>query len=185
MLNGIRTLAFAGLTAAILAMPATALAKKQEEESTLPEAVQQLHTLYGKWKGSVQLTRKDQPLLALNMEWWCKTGTGGWAITCTADAVSVGKEPPVGFERADLFGFDPLTGTTHWYAVTNMGETHDHKVEWPDPKTLKAHTSWEKDGLPYEENISINFIGSDTISIRSTVTSGDETLMELIGNLKR
>ncbi len=184
MLKGIKIFIGMGLMTALLAVPVASTAG-DKKDAGLPDAVQQLHTLYGKWKGSVQLTRMDQPLLALNMKWWCKTPAGGWAVACTASAISVGKESPVGFERSDLFGFDPFTGTTHWYAVTDMGETHDHTVEWTDSKTLKAHASWEKEGLPYEENITINFIGSDTISIRSVVTSGEQTMMELIGNLKR
>lgn len=87
--------------------------------------------------------------------------------------------------ETDLFGTDPSTHQTHWYAVTNQGESHDHLVEWTDATTMQARHAWTRDGREMEEKITVRVGGAREMNFRSVVTEDGNDVGEFRGTLRR
>lgn len=178
-----RVLLGACLLASVLAVPA--LSKDVVQEPKLPDPVVKLQELAGRWKGTAQLFRPDKPLVSFKVLWRCEKEAGGWAISCTGNAETVGEEVPTLYQQMDLMGVDIISGDTSWFTVTNRGEAHNHTVEWTDPQTLKARTSWQNGGKQYEEEITLAIVRKGAISFRAVVTVEGERLAEFSGNVER
>ena len=120
----------------------------------------------GKWRGTGELVEAGQEPAKLAMKLICAKSADSAAVSCEMSA----RNKQMNMAESDLFGVDPVTGTAHWYAVTNQGETHDHIVQWSDANNLNAHYAWQQDGKQMEENIAVAFRGR-TMSFKSTVTA--------------
>jgi len=168
----IAVFAVAGVTAVSAAMASTA--------TNLP-AASRYYPFVGHWKGHGQLSEPGQKPTPLTLSMSCSKASSGWAVRCEMLA----KNGKMKITESDLMGVDPVTGTGHWYAVTNEGETHDHVTEWPDPKTMKAHHTWTQDGKKMEEDISFQFTGKKSVEFRSAVTQDGQPAGEFSGKLTR
>jgi hypothetical protein len=87
--------------------------------------------------------------------------------------------------ETDLFGVDPLTGTGHWYAVTNTGDTHDHVVHWKGPHTLQARYTWRQEGKPMEERIVLHLSAANSLEFRSVTSENGHEVSVFSGTLQR
>lgn len=132
-----------------------------------PPAASRYYPFIGHWTGHGQLAEPGQAPVPLTLTVSCRKAASGWAVRCEMTA----KNDKMTMTESDLMGVDPVTGTGHWYAVTNQGETHDHITQWPDPKTMKAHHTWTQDGKKMVEDISFSFKGRKTMEFRSAVTA--------------
>ncbi len=132
-----------------------------------PPAASEYYPFIGFWRGDGQLSEPGQAPAKLTVEFSCRKATMGWAVRCDM----VAKNKQMTMTEADLMAVDAVTGTGHWYAVTNQGDTHDHITEWPDPHTMKAHYAWTKDGKKMEEHISVSFKDKNTMEFRSSTTA--------------
>jgi hypothetical protein len=166
------------LAAGALALPLAAAAA--DAVPARPAAVR-FYPLLGYWKGQAQLAQQDQPTIVLALSLSCRKASSGWAVRCDM----VGRNDTMIMTESDLMGVDPVTGTGHWYAVSNQGETHDHIAEWPDPNTMKAHYAWTQDGKQMLESIVFQLIGKNALEFRSTVTADGAEVGSFSGKLAR
>ena len=135
----------------------------------------------GKWKGEAEMAEPGQAAIKLDMTLACRKVSSGWAIACDMNA----KNKDMMISESDLMGVDPDTGKGHWYAISSMGETHDHQSEWTDANTMNAHYSWQKDGKLMEEKVVFNFMGKKSVKFHSVVTVDGQVAGEFSGSLKK
>ena len=129
-------------------------------------AAARFYPLLGTWKGQGQFAEAGQAPTPLKLALSCSKVASGWAVSCDMTA----SNDSMTISESDLMGVDPVTGTAHWYAVTNQGETHDHVAVWSGDKSMKAHYAWTQDGRKMEEHIAFVFPGRNSIAFRSVVT---------------
>jgi hypothetical protein len=166
------------LAAGALALPVAAAAA--DVVVARPAAVR-FYPLLGYWKGEAQRVEPGQPPVVLALSLSCRKASSGWAVRCDM----VGRNDTMIMTESDLMGVDPVTGTGHWFAVSNQGDTHDHVAQWPDPNTMKAHYAWTQDGKQMLESIVFQLIGKSTLEFRSTVTADGIEVGSFSGKLAR
>ena len=149
------------------------------EQSGVPTDAQRFKAMIGKWKGEGTISGGEQPM-KIALSYRCDAAAAGWGIACVLNGKGEGME----MIESDLMGVDPVTGNGHWFAVTNMGETHDHVLTWTDDKNFKAHYAWEQDGARMEENISVSINGR-SMEFRSVVSANGQDVGSFVGTLKR
>ena len=139
-----KTLAFVLCAAAT---PAVASA------DALPKPIDAMQVMLGSWKGTGTLTAgKDKT--KLDVAWTCKPASGKLGVLCTLAAKGVPGLGPM--EETDLFGYDGNTDTYHWFAITNVGETHDHVAKNPgDFSKLQFTFNGTLEGKPFKEVIDL------------------------------
>ncbi len=149
------------------------------QQNGVPPDARRFEVMIGKWTGEGTLNTGNQPV-KLALTYRCDSAAAGWGIACELIAKGEGME----MRENDLMGFDPVTGKGHWFAVTNMGETHNHVVSWIDDTRFKAHYAWEQDGARMEENIAVSVNGR-SMEFRSVVTANGQEVGAFAGLLKR
>jgi hypothetical protein len=169
-------------TALVLATACTAaLGTATATEKAPAPAAARFYPLVGKWTGSGALGAPGQPATELSLNFRCRKVSAGAAVLCELRAD--GKDMRV--RETDLFGVDSATGRGRWYAVTNMGETHEHAADWPDARTMKAHLAWTQEGKRMEENITLRFATPRSLEFASVVTQEGRQVGSFTGLLKR
>ncbi len=144
-------------------------------------AASHFYPLVGHWSGKGQLSQPGQPTAALSLDLNCTKVAAGNGVKCDMNA----KNEQMQIAESDLMGVDPETNTGHWYAVTNMGEVHDHIISWPDDKTLKAHYAWTSEGKKMEENVTFTFNGKKAVEFHTIVTADGSEVAAFSGSLKK
>jgi len=167
-------------TALVLATACTAAVATATEKAPAPAAAR-FYPLVGKWTGSGALGAPGQSPTKLSLHYQCRKVSAGAAVLCELRAD--GKD--MRLRETDLFGVDPATGKGRWYAVTNMGETHDHAADWPDARTMKAHLAWTQEGKRMEESITLRFATPRALEFSSVVTQDGKEVGSFTGRLKR
>lgn len=142
-------------------------------------AAASFYPLIGKWHGQGEIKESGKAPAKMTLTLNCRKVAAGWAVACSMTA----KNKKLSISESDLMGVDAATGEAHWYAITNMGETHDHLVNWINAKTMHAHYSWEQDGKKMFEEITFN-INKRSMSFHSIVTTEGQTTGEFTGNVK-
>jgi len=150
------------------------------EKAPAPAAAR-FYPLVGQWTGNGALGAPGQPATKLSLHYQCRKVSAGAAVLCELRAD--GKDMRV--RETDLFGVDPATNQGRWYAVTNMGETHDHAADWPDAKTMRARLAWTQEGKRMEENITLRFGTPRAMEFSSVVTQDGKEVGSFTGRLKR
>jgi len=164
----------------VLAAASAAAAALATEKAPAPAAAR-FYPLVGKWSGNGAYQEAGQPATKLKLDYRCRKASGGAAVTCELRADGKG----MSVRETDLFGVNPVTGQGHWYAVTNMGETHDHTADWLDPATMKASKSWSHEGKQMREDITMRFTSAKALEFRSVVTQDGKEVGAFSGQLKR
>jgi hypothetical protein len=127
-------------------------AAKGTPDPKLPKEVQVLHCLVGTWQGkNIQFTmggKKSKGEINIS----CTAASGGYGVVCSTKITVEG----VGtIEESDLFGYDPHAKLYHWFAVTSMGETHDHVAQPLVGSTMMFAHSGFQEGKPMQEVLSM------------------------------
>jgi hypothetical protein len=123
------------LAALAAATPAPARAKGNPDRK-LPAQLQVLYGLAGDWStkhGQMTIDGKKHEV-ALTIS--CAPAAGGVAVACQAhfDVERMGH-----FEESDLFGYDAGQDRYHWFAVDELGDTHDH-VALPRARASRSYS---------------------------------------------
>ncbi|MEZ5542144.1 MAG: hypothetical protein R3F42_08875 [Pseudomonadota bacterium] len=138
--------------------------------------------LVGNWLGEGGTSDKGrQTPLTLRLE--CEKVSDGRAVLCRMDGRDQGGN--LVLSETDLFGVDPVTGTGHWYAVSNAGETHDHLVKWRNPDTLLASLNWQQEGKEMAENVVLDLSSASYLNIRSIVSADGVEVAEFTGSFRQ
>lgn len=132
---------------------------KGTPDPKLPKEVQPLHCMVGTWQAkNVQVTLAGKKSKG-DVTMTCTAVSGGYGVTCSTKITVEGLGT---IEETDLFGYDPQAKLYHWYAVTSMGETHDHVAQPPTgPTLLFAHSGFQE-GKPMQEVLSMTMNAEGT-----------------------
>jgi hypothetical protein len=112
----------------------------------------------------------------------CQKASEGWAVSCSFNATGAND---MVMSETDLFGVDPASKQGHWYAVTNMGEVHDHLASWTDRKTMVADYEWTEEGKTMHEHISFIFKSAKSMEFTTQVTADKQVAAEFNGYFDR
>jgi len=142
-----------GVTA-LLAASGGSLAWAHANDSALaklPKEIQPMHCLVGTWQGTASFSQGETKA-AIKLRMTCEPTSSGFGVSCKSslDGVPGGKA-----EETDLFGYDPGNNQYHWFAVTSMGETHDHVAEAPKGPTIEFVYRGQQDGKAMVEAIKL------------------------------
>jgi hypothetical protein len=154
--------------------------KATAAEPSAPAAAR-FYPLVGTWKGQGEMREGDQPAVTLTLSYQCRKASAGHAVSCEMNAAN----DKMAMAETDLFGVDPVSGKGHWYAVTNVGETHDHIADWPNAKTMTGYHGWNQDGKKMEEKVTFTFNGSRSMEFQSVVSADGVKVASFTGHLKR
>lgn len=127
-----------------------------------------LERFLGSWKltGTISMGADNAKITATVL---CRRASAGAAIACSGKFTGVPGAPAL--EESDLMGYDPGTNTLHWYAVTNLGEVHDHVANVNADPTLHFVHTGTQDGQAFKEVIDVEFVkDGKSISLRSTTS---------------
>ena len=80
------------------------------------------------------------------------------------------------YKSHNVMGYDGGGKKVHIFSVTNAGETHDHKGDWKDAKTLFTQYDGTWEGKPYVEKITLTFHSPDSYSVSWSATSGGKVV---------
>ncbi len=135
------------LTTLLLATPITANAE-------LPKPVANLERMLGTWKGAGTLAiGADTAKLGTTLT--CKRTSAQFGMLCAFRVTGVPGMKV--YEETDLFGYEPNSGTYHWFSVTNAGETHDHVAKTTAGDKLEFVYTGTQEGKPLKEVIELTF----------------------------
>jgi hypothetical protein len=144
-----------------------------------PQAVKDMGSLVGTWKGSGVLTMgADQANLKIT--WNCQPAAGSWGVSCQARFT--GMPGGAAHLETDLFGFEPGSKKFHWFSVTNEGETHDHVSDGPKGDVIEFVHNGMQDGKPLREVIRMTFKDDcKKLDLRSETTVAGQVVAVLEG----
>lgn len=151
---------------------APALADQAPAEHTTPDKAAALHRMVGthKLKGTFTMGGQTSKLTGTIA---CAKTSGDAGVLCNTTFTGI---PGIDrYEETDLFGYDAGDGLYHWFAVTNGGETHDHKGTAAGDKWVFQHTG-PQDGALLTERVVLTWKGDRLKSFRSTITVGDDQI---------
>jgi len=137
------------------------------------------YPLVGSWTGSARLSGDGESPVNLAVGLECAKTAGGWAVRCEMTAAG----PGMAMHESDLMGTDMATGQSHWYAITDAGETHDHSVIFNGSTGLTGHYTWEVDGTKLDETIVMQF--ADALTFTSVVTADGTEIERFEGKLTK
>jgi hypothetical protein len=113
-----------------------------------------MQCLVGSWKGGGSMTM-GKDTAKISATWSCKRTSAQFGLLCTLRVT--GMPGMAAYEETDLMGYEPNTNTYHWYAVTNVGETHDHVAQLGSGNTLEFVFNGSQEGKPLKEVIALSF----------------------------
>jgi hypothetical protein len=158
-------------------------ATKGAAAPALPAEVQNMGCLVGDWKGTGQIAMGDTKA-DLKLSISCKWQSGGYSVGCTARFAG---PPPVGtLEESDLFGYDADGHKYHWYAITNLGDVHDHVAEIPTGAVIDWVWNGTQQGKPSKETIRMELSQDHKqMSFRTEAFVGGVSTVVFTGALKK
>ena len=167
------------LTAFILIVPAVPLMKQGKQVkspglSSPSEIKRTVEAISGIWKGHMTANMPDAPPGSIDWTMDCRPVALNAGALCT----NSGKAPFGELAESCLLAFDPEGKAVHYMCVTSMGEVHDHKGRWTDPKTidfepLKAGMM----GQQVTETLKWHFDDDQTLDKTSEVRLSDGRMM--------
>jgi hypothetical protein len=148
----------------------------------LPKEVQPMHCMVGEWRGTGTLEMGDtKGSVTVSMS--CRATSSGYGVACDSRF----KGMPGGDQtETDLFGFDPGQNKYHWFAVTSMGETHDHVADAPAANTLQWVYRGQQDGKALVEAIEMTMSeDGKRIDLHNDGTLDGARAWQLIGSVSK
>jgi hypothetical protein len=150
-----------------------------------PTETKDLARLVGTWKGTGSMTMGSDKVDGIKINWSCRPISVRWGVAC--DGVMTGIPGMGRLEETDLFGYDPGGGKLHWFAVTNVGETHDHVGgRWTGQSAQFVYTGTQ-DGKPLKEVIDVSFKdkAAATFELRAETFVDGKTTSVLQGTARK
>jgi hypothetical protein len=173
------------ITLTVLSTLAPLAAANPSADPKLPKEVQAMHCVVGTWSAKAAPIVMDGKKTKADISITCAPASGGWAISCNG----VFKIDGMGTaEESDIFGYDPEQKLYHWYAVTSMGETHDHVAMPPTSDSAPivfAHSGFSN-GMPMQEVLRMQFNKDATkMDFRNTTVVAGQQTFSLVASLAK
>ena len=142
-----------------------------------------MHCLVGTWAGTASM-QMGETKAQVSVRMQCQAASGGYGVSCKS---SISGFPGGGSsEETDLFGYDPAKKQYHWFAVTSMGETHDHVAELPTGPSIDFVYKGLQDGQPMVEAIKLTFSeDGKRMELRNDGTIGGKPAWQMIGSASK
>jgi hypothetical protein len=157
------------MIAALAAVPVTAAADAAKEVASLKRLV-------GTWTGTGSVVMGNAKA-RIDASYECKLTSGGSGVACALRMTGI---PGLAvYEESDLFGYEPGSGTYHWFAVTNAGETHDHAVKAPASGPLHWVYTGMQDGKPFKELVDMDLAKQDSFTVHAVSMVAGSTVSTL------
>jgi hypothetical protein len=118
---------------------------------------------------------------SVQLTYTCRSAAAGSGVTCHLEMTGI---PGFTYESTDLWGYDPGSGSVHWFTVSNAGETHDHRGQI-DGNAFAASYVGRREGQPMRENVRFAFAGHDNISFRSVVFVARQQVESFTGTMSK
>jgi len=128
-----------------------------------PEQTKDLQCLIGSWSGAGTLEMGGQKV-DLKLSYTCSEVASGFGVGCHGTMVGIPGLDAYDFQ--DIWGYDPGDGKIHWFTVTNVGETHDHKGSIANNAFVGQFTG-KRDGKKFVEKINWQFSDHDNFHVTS------------------
>jgi hypothetical protein len=125
-----------------------------------------IRSLIGSWtgKGTLMTEGKTHPI---TMTYDCIESAGSAGVKCKAVLNGI---PGFTYTFDDLWGYSAQDKLTHWYAVTNAGEVHDHRGHFDMTGGL-LQIEIPVDGKLFSEMVAFKRKGK-SLAFSWTATSG-------------
>lgn len=162
----------------VLLLPAAVFAQPR---SPVPAPVKELECLVGSWKGAGSMEAEGSKA-NIKVDYKCRPAAGGWGVRCHLAMTGVPGVPV--YELDDVWGYDAGDGSYHWFAVTNAGETHDHKGKI-EGQTFKGQFVGTRDGKPFVETVEFRFANTKQVRVSWNATLGGKRIESGAVNLKK
>jgi hypothetical protein len=138
----------------IPALAAVTLTSTLARADDAAKPIADLERFVGAWKSTGTLTMgKDTAKITATLT--CKRTSAKAGVLCTTRFIGVPGIPA--YEETDLFGYEPSSGTYHWFAVTSAGETHDHVAKASDASKLQFVYTGTQEAKPFKEVIDLEW----------------------------
>jgi hypothetical protein len=129
----------------------------------IPAEAKRLERLLGDriCEGTLTMEGNSMPVTG---SWRGQVAAAGWGVAAHFDGHIEGMGSYV---EDHLFGYDQETGLTHFYALTNTGNVHDHAGRWTGPDSLELVYEGAQGGKPFREVVAIATEG-DAVHVVAT-----------------
>jgi hypothetical protein len=103
--------------------------------------------------------------------WRSQPAAAGWGVSAKFEGTIEG----MGHVAEDhLFGYNQETGVTHFYALTNTANVHDHPGKWTGPDSLEFVCETTQQGKPYREVVMVTIEGDAVHVVATEYLDGQE-----------
>jgi hypothetical protein len=159
-----------------------AMASHDPKFAKLPKEIQNIHCMDGDWHGPGKLDAGEVKA-EVKVSISCHATSDGYGVSCQAKFAGM---PGGDGAETDLFGYDPGQNKYHWFAVTSMGDTHDHVADVTKGNTIDWLYRGQQDGKPFEERVKFAFSeDGKRLEFRSDSTLGGAPAGTLSGTLTK
>jgi len=147
---------------------------KLPDAATTVEVNRIVQTMSGVWTGNM-IARVSGATESFDWKMNCQMVAKGAGLSCT----NTGKASIGSMAESCLLAYDPDGKSIHYMCVTSMGEVHDHRGRWADPKTIEFEPLRAgMMGQPIVETLKWRFVDADTIDKTSEVTLANGSVMK-------
>ncbi len=99
---------------------------------------------------------------------------------------AVGEVAALGpWEAHALWGFDAEGQEVHWFAVSSMGEVHDHAGRWTDEDTFELEWRGVEEGQEAVERTTFRWASRDEVAMETVVNVGGTLGHTISGTWRR
>lgn len=134
-----------------------------------PKGMKALQRWVGSWDSRYTVTFADGNVRAGTMSVIAEPIAKGQGVWMRAKGSVVGIGP---WEADALWGYDTEPGRVHWFAVSSMGEVHDHSGAWRDANTLDLAWHGMEEGKKALERTSFVWRSSAEVVMKTVFTVG-------------
>lgn len=134
-----------------------------------------VEAMNGIWTGKMTANVPGAPVESFDWKMNCQIVAKGAGLSC----INTGKASIGSMAESCLLAYDPDGKSIHYMCVTSMGEVHDHRGRWVDPKTIEFEPLRAgMMGQPIVETLKWRFVDADTIDKTSEVTLANGSVMK-------
>ncbi len=136
-----------------------------------PKEMEALRRWIGTWKADYLVRFPDGKVHEGTMTVLATPMAAGQGIHMDAKGEARGMEP---WEAHALWGFDTESGEVHWFAVSSMGEVHDHVGVWKDEDTLELEWRGVEGSKKAVEHTTFHWKNPREVEMRTVNTMGGQ-----------
>ena len=147
-----------------------------------PEEREALLRWLGTWEAAYQVVFSDGEVHPGAMTVVATPMANGQGVHMDAKGTVTDLED---WEAHALWGYDAESGEVHWFAVSSMGEVHDHAGVWKDENTLALEWRGVEEGEAAVEHTTFRWNSPSEVAMETILTVGGKLSHTLKGTWTR